>query len=196
VRVKRQRARDAAAQRVMQDEIQRPQIGQLVAFHLPKDEPREMRGDAGGGYVLAQEGVIAGIVGDDRDVGDVALVAGAGMGEGAQGQHVSISTAGATCVRGISVHTTELRCDLIGVDAVHRGAGVSHAEPAEVRLRVAGRTASMADAVRLANEVETLYINGPAGGGGASKSAREVLAVVSTLIPRTQVAPAVEMLTC
>jgi hypothetical protein len=96
----------------------------------------------------------------------------------------------------IGLHTTELRCDLIGVDAVHRGAGVSHAEPAEVRLRVAGRTASMADAVRLANEVETLYINGPAGGGGASKSAREVLAVVSTLIPRTQVAPAVEMLTC
>jgi hypothetical protein len=65
-----------------------------------------------------------------------------------------------------------------------------------VRLRVVGRTESMAEAVRLANEVETLYTNGPAGGGGASKSAREVLAVVSTLIPRTQVAPSVAMLTC
>ena len=70
------------------------------------------------------------------------------------------------------------------------------AEPAEVRLRVAGRTDSMAEAVRLANEVETLYTNGPAGGGGASKSAREVLAVVSTLILRGQVTPAVTMLTC
>jgi hypothetical protein len=96
----------------------------------------------------------------------------------------------------IGVRTTELRCDLIGVDAVHRGAGAPRAEPAEVRLRVVGRTESMAEAVRLANEVETLYTNGPAGGGGASKSAREVLAVVSTLIPRAQVTPSVTMLTC
>jgi hypothetical protein len=96
----------------------------------------------------------------------------------------------------IGLKTTELRCDLIGVDAVHRGAGLPRAEPAEVRLRVAGRTESMAEAVRLANEVETLYTNGPAGGGGASKSAREVLAVVSTLIPRAQVTPSVAMLTC
>jgi hypothetical protein len=94
------------------------------------------------------------------------------------------------------VKTTELRCDLIGVDAVHRGAGAPRAEPAEVRLRVAGRTESMAEAIRLANEVETLYINGPAGGGGGWKSAREVLAVVSTLIPRAQVTPSVAMLTC
>jgi hypothetical protein len=96
----------------------------------------------------------------------------------------------------IGLKTTELRCELIGVDAVHRGAGAARAEPAEVRLRVAGRTESMAEAVRLANEVETLYTNGPAGGGGASKSAREVLAVVSTLIPRAQVTPSVAMLTC
>jgi hypothetical protein len=96
----------------------------------------------------------------------------------------------------IGVKTTELRCDLIGVDAVHRGAGGAHGEPAEVRLRVAGRTDSMAEAVRLANEVETLYTNGPAGGGGASKSAREVLAVVSTLIPRAAVTPRVAMIAC
>jgi hypothetical protein len=96
----------------------------------------------------------------------------------------------------IGLKTTELRCDLIGVDAVHRGAGSAHGEPAEVRLRVAGRTESMAEAVRLANEVETLYTNGPAGGGGASKSAREVLAVVSTLIPRASVTPLVAMIAC
>ena len=33
---------------------------------------------------------------------------------------------------------------------------------------------SMAEAVRIGNEVETLYTNGPAGGGGAWKSARQV----------------------
>jgi len=48
---------------------------------------------------------------------------------------------------------------------------------------VAGRTQSMREAVRIGNEVETLYTNGPAGGAGAWKSAREVIAVVSTLIP-------------
>jgi hypothetical protein len=86
------------------------------------------------------------------------------------------------------VAATELRFDMIGVDSIHRGPRVGAApEPSEVRIRVAGRTASMREAVRIGNEVETLYTNGPAGGGGAWKSAREVIAIVSTLIPRTRV---------
>ena len=67
----------------------------------------------------------------------------------------------------------------------------SATEVAEVRVRVVGRTGTMAEAVRIGNEVESLYTNGPAGGGGAWKSAREVVAVVSTLIPRDWVKPAV-----
>jgi hypothetical protein len=86
----------------------------------------------------------------------------------------------------------ELRFDLIGVDALHRGPQGDMPEPPEVRVRVAGRTASMAEAVRIGNEVETLYTNGPAGGGGAAKSAREVIGVVSTLIPRALVTPTVQ----
>ena len=57
-------------------------------------------------------------------------------------------------------------------------------EPYEVRIRVAGRTESLREAVRIGNEVETLYTNGPAGGGGAWKSARDVVAVASVLLPR------------
>jgi hypothetical protein len=49
----------------------------------------------------------------------------------------------------------------------------------------------MKDAKRVANEVETLYTNGPAGGGGAAGVAREVLAVASTLVPRDLVRTAV-----
>jgi hypothetical protein len=49
----------------------------------------------------------------------------------------------------------------------------------------------MADAVRIGNEVETLYTNGPAGGGGALKTAREVLAMDATLLSRDRVAPTV-----
>ena len=85
----------------------------------------------------------------------------------------------------IGLQSDELRFDLIGVDALHgtvlsRGAGA----PYEVRARVAGRCASLAEARRIGNEVETLYTNGPAGGGGATHSVREVLAVQSVLLPR------------
>jgi hypothetical protein len=88
------------------------------------------------------------------------------------------------------VAVRELRCDIIGVDALHRGPEPA-AEPAEARIRVTGRTDSLAEAARIGNEVETLYTNGPAGGGGAWKSAREVIGVVSTLIPESAVAPTV-----
>jgi hypothetical protein len=94
------------------------------------------------------------------------------------------------------VACTETRFDLIGVDALH-GASIparSGCEPYEVRARVVGRTESMAEAVRIGNEVETLYTNGPAGGGGATKAAREVIGVVSTFVPRDAVCPAVHYL--
>jgi hypothetical protein len=90
---------------------------------------------------------------------------------------------------------SEARFELIGVDALHGGSlGASHAEPYEVRARVAARAGSMCEAVRIGNEVETLYTNGPAGGGGVTKSAREVVAVASTYVPRARVATAVTCL--
>jgi hypothetical protein len=90
------------------------------------------------------------------------------------------------------VQSSELRFDLIGVDSLH-GADVSaHAnEPYEVRVRVAGRTESLREAVRIGNEVETLFTNGPAAGGGATKSARDVVAVASVLLPRDLAKPSV-----
>lgn len=83
------------------------------------------------------------------------------------------------------VQTSELRCDLIGINALHGEASPQGSEPYEVRIRVVGRTETMAEAVRIGNEVETLYTNGPAGGGGAWKSAREVVAVASCLVPES-----------
>ncbi|MFJ3485762.1 acyclic terpene utilization AtuA family protein [Pseudomonas sp. NPDC090202] len=83
----------------------------------------------------------------------------------------------------------EVRADLIGVDSLHGEALGARAsgEPWEVRLRVAARCADKAEAVRIGNEVETLYTNGPYGGGGASKSVRQVVAVASLLLPRDAV---------
>jgi len=79
----------------------------------------------------------------------------------------------------------EIRYDLMGVNSIH--VREQSASPDEVRVRVAARTASLQDAVRIGNEVETLYTNGPAGGGGATKVAREVLAILSVLLPRDRV---------
>lgn len=93
----------------------------------------------------------------------------------------------------IGLRLDELRLEMIGVDAVHRGAfcGAAHAEPQDVRIRVAGRTQSMEEAIRVGNEVESLWLSGPAGGGGATKSAKEIIATASILMPRTLVQPSV-----
>ncbi len=85
------------------------------------------------------------------------------------------------------VQFDEIRYDLIGVNSLHKEKLSAGHDPYEVRVRVAGRTKNMKEAVRIGNEVETLYTNGPAGGAGAWKVAREVVAMVSTLIPRSQV---------
>lgn len=89
------------------------------------------------------------------------------------------------------VRASELRFDLIGVDALHGEQLSQGHDPYEVRVRVTGRTESLAEAVRIGNEVETLYTNGPAGGGGAFKSARDVVAVASVLLPRELATPSV-----
>ncbi|MGJ7473897.1 acyclic terpene utilization AtuA family protein [Pseudomonas fulva] len=83
----------------------------------------------------------------------------------------------------------DIRSELIGVSALHGDdlGQRAQGEPWEVRLRVAARCASKSDAVRIGNEVETLYTNGPYGGGGASKSVRQVVAVASLLLPRDAV---------
>ena len=91
----------------------------------------------------------------------------------------------------IGVEPREARYDLIGIDALHGSAGSAvRAEPYEVRLRVAARTTSEGEAWRVAREVESLYTNGPAGGGGATAVVRQVLAMRSTLIPRESCAMA------
>jgi len=91
------------------------------------------------------------------------------------------------------VAASELRFELIGVDALHGPQVSAHAsEPYEVRVRVAGRTENLREALRIGNEVETLYTNGPAAGGGVFKSARDVVAVASVLLPRELAKPSIQ----
>ena len=80
---------------------------------------------------------------------------------------------------------SELRFDIMGLSSIH-GQRLSAGAPVpyEVRLRAAGRATSQQSAARIPREIEALYTNGPAGGGGASGSTKEVIAIHSALIPR------------
>ena len=114
----------------------------------------------------------------------------AGIGAAARGQLALDIVAKRLEITGVKF--SEIRYDLIGINAIH--SRPQAVEPDEVRIRVAARCDSMKEAVRIGNEVETLYTNGPAGGGGATKSAREVVAILSVLLPRENVKPLINTL--
>jgi Acyclic terpene utilisation family protein AtuA len=97
-------------------------------------------------------------------------------------------------LRLIGVQTRELRFDLIGVDSIlGRKLSADAPEPREVRVRVVGRTDSLGEAVRIGNEVESLYLNGPASGGGVTKSARDIVGIRSVLLPEHLVKTAIQV---
>lgn len=64
----------------------------------------------------------------------------------------------------------------------------------ECRLRVAAMTADADHARQVTREVESLYLNGPAGGGGVRTSVTEVVGILSTFIDRARVDPRIERL--
>jgi len=94
-----------------------------------------------------------------------------------------------------SYSLSELRFDFIGLNSIH-GSRLSQQAPTayEIRLRAAGRAVSSASAAWIAREVEALYTNGPAGGGGAFGATREVIAMSSALVPRESVSHRVNIL--
>ncbi|WP_460981830.1 acyclic terpene utilization AtuA family protein [Spirosoma fluminis] len=95
--------------------------------------------------------------------------------------------AGAIIQERLRDHFADLRIDYIGSTSVHRTAPGNYPDPYEIRLRVAGRATTANQAALVGEEVEALYTNGPAGGGGARKYIHDVVGIVSTLIDRTQV---------
>lgn len=86
-------------------------------------------------------------------------------------------------LRRLSFPISGLRCDLIGINSLFDD-GEMPKQINEVRLRVAGKTDSKEQAQFIANEVETLYTNGPYGGGGATKKVDEIISIASILIPK------------
>jgi hypothetical protein len=81
-----------------------------------------------------------------------------------------------------------LRTELIGRDATLQGWAVPPDGPLfDVRLRVVGRADDERTAARIGREVEALYLNGPAGGAGATTRVEPIIAARSTAIDRSLV---------
>ena len=86
------------------------------------------------------------------------------------------------------IECSELRVDHVGVDSLHGPLGRERSgDPYEVRLRVAGRCETDAAAAAIGREVETLYTNGPAGGGGVERWTEPVVGIVSLLVDRAPI---------
>ena len=86
----------------------------------------------------------------------------------------------------------EMKYDIIGCNSIYWNPDYKYnEEPSEVRVRVAGRAKTKAIADLVANEVEALYTNGPAGGCGAVKRTRDIVSVASILVDRNDVIPTV-----
>jgi hypothetical protein len=95
--------------------------------------------------------------------------------------------AGAILRERLANRFARLRIDVIGMTALHGGALDTAARPYEARLRVAARAPDAAAAALVGEEVEALYTNGPAGGGGVRRGVGEQIAIVSCLIARGEV---------
>lgn len=83
----------------------------------------------------------------------------------------------------------EVHVAMIGSTALQGRSLFADEKPYEVRLRVAARCKTKETAWRVGEEVEALYTNGPAGGGGARKSVYEQVGIISCFIARDRVAP-------
>jgi hypothetical protein len=94
----------------------------------------------------------------------------------------------------IGLDLEDVRFDFIGVNSLFGNAGgfsqrarLPEQDCNDVRLRVAGRTSTREEARLIEREVEALYTNGPAGGGGARGSVRQTVSIASVLIPESEV---------
>ena len=87
-------------------------------------------------------------------------------------------------MRLLGLDALEQRAELIGVNSMHGPGLGGDRTPYEVRAHLAVRCSTREQAERVGQEVEAMYLNGPAGGGGVTQSAREVIAAAAALVSR------------
>lgn len=94
--------------------------------------------------------------------------------------------------RDVHGHTEHLRVDFVGCNALTPWSEPA-STPQEVQVRFSTRTLERSVARDLVEEVDALYTNGPAGGGGTTGNITETIGIVSTFIDRGLVEPSVEV---
>ncbi|TMV08357.1 acyclic terpene utilization AtuA family protein [Arenibacterium halophilum] len=95
-------------------------------------------------------------------------------------------------LRPFSNRIEDMRTDIIGLDAILPGSGTAP-DPRDVRLRVAARCTDSEAAQAVADEVEGLYLSGPAGGGGVTTQLREVIGIRSAYLAAADVPISVQI---
>lgn len=93
-----------------------------------------------------------------------------------------------------NIEVDEIKYDIIGANSLYWNSDKQPTNYEEVRIRVAARCKDKATAAKIGEEVETLYTNGPAGGGGATKKVSEIISVASILVPKEDINIEVHML--
>lgn len=87
--------------------------------------------------------------------------------------------------------TDELKVDIIGYNSLfpreYELGYPGGVEPLELRVRVAARARDRETLELIANEVDALTIGGPANCGGLARNIKELVAVLSILIPREDI---------
>lgn len=92
----------------------------------------------------------------------------------------------------LGVKYSETRVDYVGYNSLYKdklAASLSEGGCSEIRLHVAVRTDDWENAVLVSNEGDSIYTNGPAGGGGATMRISEIISVFSFFLPRDDVRP-------
>ena len=91
----------------------------------------------------------------------------------------------------VKLEAEEIRIDFLGLNAIHGEATPSDApEPYEVAVRVAARTRTREEAVKVGREVDGMAVSGIAHTGKRvphQDRTREVIGVWSSLVPRQKV---------
>ncbi len=162
-------------------------FSQVTLFEVSKDrvQAKKASGHPRPNMIKATVGKRDGFIGDGQ-------ISYAGLGAVSRGQ-LALDVLQKR-IEASGIQLLDIRYELIGVNAIH-GESLSRGhEPYEVRVRVAARTTTKKEAEYVVNEVEAMYLNGPAGGGGATKSVREVISAISVLLPRDLIKTSVSMM--
>lgn len=162
-------------------------IADFTAVHLEEIEKNQVRVTGGKGTIKPSTlkvsvGYDAGFLGE----GEISYA-----GKNALGR---AKLAAQTIEKRLKKEFEDLQIDLIGCSSMHGSNFGNQQEPYEIRLRIAGMASTKEKAGLIGEEVEALYTNGPAGGGGARKYVNNIVGIHSILINRSEISPKIEIL--